>query len=149
MSGLRPTVQLGSVQVAFHFLLGVACFDGFAFVVVLFAFAEADLHFGEAIFAKEDAEGYDGITFIFQLVLEFSELSFCKQQFPVVNGYMVIGGSEAIFGDMHIPDPQLPFEEDAEAIHKVDLSIADRFDLGADQYHACIEFVLDEVVVVG
>ena len=98
-------VWLGPVQVAFHLLLGVAFFDGFAFIVVLFSFAQADLQFGVAVLVKEDAEGDDRIAFVLQLIFEFAKLPFGEQQFPVVDGYVVIGGPEAIFCDMHVPDP--------------------------------------------
>jgi hypothetical protein len=62
---------------------------------------------------------------------------------------MVVGSAKAVFGDMHVPDPELALEEDAEAVHKIDLSIPDRFDLGTCQYHASIVFVFDGIVVIG
>ena len=138
-----------AVQVAFDLLIRIALFDGLAFGVLLFSSAETDLHFGEAFFAEKDTQGDDGIALFLHLVLQLTQLAFGEKEFPVVDGDMVVGGTEAIFGDMHVPDPEFPLEEDAEAIHEIDLAIADGFHLGAGQYHARIEFLFDEVIMIG
>src|SRR5258708_2610199 len=62
---------------------------------------------------------------------------------------MVVRGAKAIFGDVHVTDPKLPLEENAEAVDKVDLAIADGFYFRSDQYHSRIVFVLDEIIVIG
>ena len=56
----------------FDLFLGVALFDGFAFIVCFFAFSEADLEFGVAVLVEENTEGNDGVPFFFDLILQFS-----------------------------------------------------------------------------
>lgn len=130
-------------------LFSVAVFNGFPFVVYLFTLAEADLQFGVSLFGEEDAERDDGISFFFYFIFELAELAFGKQELAVVYGNMVVGGAKAIFCDMHVAHPQFAFEKDAKTIHEVDFPIPDGFHLRPDQYHTRIEFVLDEIIVVG
>ena len=93
------------VQIAFYLLLGIALFDGFALIVLLLPFSETDLELGVALFIEEDAERDDSETFFLDLVLQLAELPFGQQEFAVVHRQVVVGGPEAIFGDMHVADP--------------------------------------------
>ena len=137
------------VQIAFYLLLGIALFDGFAFVKGFFPFSEADLEFGVAVFVEEDAKRDDGVALFLYLIFQFAQFPFGKQQFAVVYGEMIIGGAEAVFGDMHVPDPQFSLEEDAEAVDEVYFPVPDGFYFRPGQDHPCIKFVFDEIVVIG
>jgi hypothetical protein len=138
-----------SIQVAFDLFLGIAVLNGFALIEDFLTLAESDLHLRVSLFGEEDAERDDGISFFFYFIFELAELTFGKQELAVMYGKMVVGGAKAIFCDMHIAHPKFAFEKDAKTIHEVDFPIPDRFHFSADQYHTCIEFVLDEIIVVG
>src|SRR5258708_2772725 len=74
------------VQIPFYLLLGIALFDGVAFVVLLLAFAQTDLEFGVAFFVEKNAKGDKGIALFLHLIFQLSQLPFGEQELAVVDG---------------------------------------------------------------
>ena len=66
-----------------------------------------------------------------------------------MDGDMVVGGAEAVFGNMHVANPEFPFNEEAETVYKTNFAFPDGFYFSSYQCHAGIVFVFDEIIVVG
>jgi hypothetical protein len=137
------------VEIAFYLFLGIPLFYALPFIVLFFAFAQADLEFGVAFFIEKDAQRDDGIALLFDLVLQLSQLPFGKQKFAIMDREMVIGGPKPVFSDVHIPHPEFALKKNAEAVDEIDLAVTDRFHFRANQNHPRIEFIFDEIIVIG
>ena len=61
---------------------------------------------------------------------------------------MIVGGAVRVFGYMQAFDPKLAFIEKAVGVIEAGAAVAQRLYLGAEQYHARIVFVFDEILVV-
>jgi hypothetical protein len=142
------TAFLLPVQISFDLFLRIAFLDAFPLIVLLFTLAQTDLQLGIAIFIKENTQRDDRISLLLDLIFQLAQFPAGKQQLAVMDSKMVVGRAEPVFGNMHISYPQLSLEENAEAIHKIHLPVPDRLHLRSCQYHARIEFVFDEIIVI-
>ena len=63
-------------------------------------------------------------------------LGTAQQQFARTAGVVVRVGAVIVFGNVHIPNDELPLVKGAVSVAEVHLPLTDRFDLGSLQYHA-------------
>src|SRR5579872_745473 len=101
------TAFLLPVQISFDLFLRIAFLDAFALIVLLFTLAQPDLQLGITIFIKENAKRDDRVSLLLHLVLQLAQLPPGEQQLAVMDSKVVVGRTEAVFGNMHISYPEL------------------------------------------
>jgi hypothetical protein len=129
--------------------LAVGLLERLAFVVELFAFAEAEEDFGEAAGIEIDLEGDEGQAFVVGLAGEFFALDGFHQQLAGPLGRVVPEGGLGIFGDVGADEPDFTFFDAGVSFVERQLAIAEAFDLAAHQLDAAFERVKNFEAVAG
>ena len=143
----------GGLAAVFHqplfFPFPVGFFHALAFVVLFFAFGQADVHFDIAAFVVH-IERDEGIAAAFDFADELVDFALLQQQFTLADGVgFDVGGGGGQGGDVAADQVECPFFPVYVAFFELHPSGADGFDLPAVQYQAGFEFVFDKVVVKG
>ncbi len=133
-----------SLEVAFVFTVG----DGFALVVLGFAFGNGEEDFGAAVFEVE-LQRNKGDAFLINLAGELVDFAGMGEENAVTLWAMVEVPCGWIGGDFDLMEGQAwGFEVNGdEAFFDGGAAIADGFDFGAFEFDTDFEGVLDEVVM--
>ena len=128
--------------------LGIPLGGGLAFVVELFALAQADLDLDPAAL-EVDLQGDQGVAVLLDLAVEPHDLPLVHQQAAGTAGVHIEAVALLIGGDVHLVEEHLTVLDAAPGILQVQGALADGLDLGADQFDAGLVVLLDEVFVTG
>src|SRR5450759_211859 len=136
-------------HLAVHVPLRVTIRDLATTVPRLLAARQPQLHLRPA--AREvDRQGHDRQALGLGLAQELVDLAAMQQQLPGALGLVVEADiRRPPRGDVQADDPGLVTLDARVGIREAHLVIADALDLGAAQHDACLEGVLDAVVVMG
>lgn len=135
-------------QGALDFAVGSFAFEGLAFVVLGFAFAEAELDFGEA-FREVDFQRDKRHAFSVKLTGESVDFFFVQQQATRTQRINIPAVAEFVGGDVRVVQPALAALDAGERIVNGCSGVAEAFDLGAFQFDAGFVGLADEVVPAG
>lgn len=122
-----------SLEHACHVSFVVFFLQGFAFVVLFFAFGQGDDEFGEAFVVDEEADGDDGEAGVARGTEELVQLFLGEEELAVAAGGVIVVGAVEVFSDVHVLDPQLAVGKVAEGVDQAGFALADGFYLGAGQ----------------
>ena len=132
---------------AVHFSFTFTVFDGLAFIERFFAAGQADGYFDKSAFAEENLIGHDGGAFFFDAALQFAQFGFSEQEFALAPRHMVGIGTEFVFSDVKVANPEFSFFEHTIGVRQIGIAIADTFHFGTGKHNTGIKFV-DEIIFV-
>lgn len=108
----------------------LAFLDGLALVVLAFASGCGDDQLGQSTLVDEEAQRHDGNSRLHAVSGDATDFLAVEQQFAVTVGRVVVVGAEAVFGDVHVLDPDLAVDDHAIGVGQATLALTDGLDLG-------------------
>ena len=130
-----------------HLPLRVPLGDGVSLVIVLFAFARADLQLHPRVL-KIYGQGYQRVSVTLDKLLHLSDFLFVHQEPADPLRVLVENIAFIIRGDVHTVDEQLAALNGAPCVLQIQRSGPNGLHLRAEQFNARLVFFLHEVVVV-
>ena len=126
--------------------LGIAFCNVIAFVIQLFTFAQSQFHLDPGIF-KVQGKRNQCQTFLLKRSIQLENFTLVHQHLARTNRVLVKDVALFIGGNMHLLDKQFPVLNVTPAVLEVDLSLAQRFDLGTKQFDAGLVSLLYKIVM--
>ena len=139
-------VDVSVLEHAVDAALVLTLLDGLALVVLALASRRGDDQFGKASLVDEQAQGHDGDTRLLSVTGDAADFLAVQQQFAVTVGRVVVVGAVAIFGDVHVLDPDFAVDDHTIGIGQAALALTDGFDFGTRQHDTRSER-LDNLIV--
>ena len=140
---------LAMPQQALLIALPIAVFFDIAFIVLLFAFGEANLAFGAALFPVQ-GERDGGIAFALNGSQQVGDFLCVQQELAGALGFGVdVGGGGVQWVDKCTEQKSLAVFQQHVAVTQLHFASTQAFDLPTFQHQAGFEPLLDEIIVVG
>ena len=150
---LRARRTVGSLPLIlhrpFHFAAGFARLDGFPAVMLLLAFGQPEFDLGKAPLGKIDTEWDEREPLLFRLAEKLIDLLAVKEQFPGTEGLVIHDVAVAVGADVAVVEKDLAVLHAGVTILQVHAPLSQGFDLRTLEHDARLEFLFNEIVVVG
>ncbi len=141
--------MIALLQIPLGIPFGRLCGEVGALIIQFFSSAQAELDLDPRAL-EIDRKGYQGQPL---LLLEGAEqahyLPFVQQKAAHAVWVTVKNVALIVGGNVHSVDEHFAPVDVAPRVLQVDIALTYRFDLGAKQLNACLEALLDKVVVIG
>src|SRR6476661_3727083 len=148
VSGTWSAAAVGRAHRALGLTVVLAFAERVALVVLLLAGRDRDLHLRAAVLEVE-GQRHDGATALARLVGDLLELGPVQEQLALAPRGVVVPRAVEVLGDVDVLEVELVAREHREAVDQGGAPHPQRLHLGAGQDDACLEGVVDEVVVAG
>jgi hypothetical protein len=133
---------------AVQFSFVVFLFDGFPFVVGLFALRQRDFEFGQASIGEVELVWNNGEAALFDASFQFAQFGLSQQELADSAGFVVGVGTVFVFGDEHAAHIQSVGLKHAVGIREVGIAFSNGLYFSALQYETRLEHVEELIFVL-
>ena len=133
----------------FHFSARFTCFYGFPAVMLLLAFGQPEFNLRKTSFGEINAERNEREPLLLRLAEEFIDLLAMEEQFPRTERLMIHDVAVAIGTDVAMVKKRLAALYAGVTVLEIHPSLSKGFHLRTLEHNACLELLLNEIVVVG
>ena len=131
-----------------QFPLNILLLNRFPLVVTVLALCQGNGELGKTFFIDEKEDWNYRKPLFFGFGLKFFQLAGIQQELAVPFRIVVVMRSQAVFGDVQVPDKEFIAGKRAKRVHKAGFPFTDGFDLGPGKYHTAYKLVRDKILKV-